>query len=163
MEKDKKYSRRNFIKTSGALTGALAMNSFTGDLLTANNAVTKVPVYAHLWVYASRYPPNWDCTPILDEVFSDLKYAGLQGVELMEIILRNDGSVTRLKELIQKHSLPVIGTSYNANMWMKSKHSEILEDLELVLERLHAVGGTTLGITVGDARHKKTEEELDAQ
>jgi sugar phosphate isomerase/epimerase len=81
----------------------------------------------------------------------------------MEIILRNDGSVSRLKELTQQHSLPVVGTSYNANMWMRSKHTEILEDIELIIERLHAVGGTMLGITVGDARHKKTEEELDAQ
>jgi sugar phosphate isomerase/epimerase len=127
------------------------------------NASNTVPVYGHLWVYASRYPPNWDCTPILDDVFSDLKYAGVQGVELMEIILRNDGSIARIKELAQKYSLPVAGTSYNGSMWNRTKHSETLEDVELIIERLHAVGGTMLGITVGDAQHKKTEEELDAQ
>jgi sugar phosphate isomerase/epimerase len=31
------------------------------------------------------------------------------------------------------------------------------------LERLHLLGGSTFGITVGDAGHVKTEEELDAQ
>jgi sugar phosphate isomerase/epimerase len=157
-------SRRQFIKASGTLSASVLLNNVTNPA-SANLEFfsSKVPLYGHLWVYASRYPPNWDCTPILDEVFSDLKYAGLQGVELMEIILRNEGSVTRLKELVQKHSLPVVGTSYNGDMWVKSKHSEILEDIELVLERLHGVGGTMLGITVGDAKHKKTEEELDAQ
>jgi sugar phosphate isomerase/epimerase len=157
-------SRRRFIKASGTLSGGLMVsNIINASVLDLEFLANKIPVYAHLWVYASRYPPNWDCTPILDEVFSDLKYSGIQGVELMEIILKTDGSVTRLKELIQKYSLPVVGTSYNANMWMRSKHSEILEDIELVTERLHAVGGTMMGITVGDARRKKTEEELDAQ
>jgi sugar phosphate isomerase/epimerase len=157
-------SRRRFIKASGTLSGGLMVsNIINASVLDLEFLANKIPVYAHLWVYASRYPPNWDCTPILDEVFSDLKYSGIQGVELMEIILKTDGSVTRLKELIQKYSLPVVGTSYNGNMWMRSKHSEILEDIELVTERLHAVGGTMMGITVGDARRKKTEEELDAQ
>jgi sugar phosphate isomerase/epimerase len=116
-----------------------------------------------LWVYASRYPPSWDCTPILDEVFSDLKYAGLQGVELMEVILKQGDAVARLNDLVGKYSFPVIGTSYYADMWDKNKQQQILEDAETVIERLHAVGGTLLGITVGDAKHVKTEEELDAQ
>ncbi len=73
-----------------------------------------VPVYAHLWVYASRYPPNWDCTPILVDVFSDLIYAGLAGVEVMEILLRRDDAVTRFYDLIHKYNLPVRGTSYYA-------------------------------------------------
>jgi sugar phosphate isomerase/epimerase len=163
-QKVKAESRRNFIKASGTLSaGLMVSNLIPGASFDLGNSSRKVPVYGHLWVYASKFPPNWDCTPILDEVFTDLKYAGLEGVELMESILRNDGSVSRLKELIQKHSLPVAGTSYNAAMWNKSKHAEILEDIELVIGRLHAVGGTTLGITVGDAKHKKTEEELDAQ
>ena len=46
----------------------------------AFNKETKVLVYAHLWVYASRHSPDWDCTPILDDLFSDLKYSGLEGV-----------------------------------------------------------------------------------
>jgi sugar phosphate isomerase/epimerase len=157
-------SRRKFIKASGILSGSLFLSDVINSAsLPFDFATRKIPLYAHLWVYASKYPPDWDCTPILDEVFSDLKFAGLQGVELMEVILRRSGSVERLKGLVEKFSLPVVGTSYNGNMWMKSKHSEILEDIELVTERLHAVGGTMLGISVGDARHKKTEEELDAQ
>jgi sugar phosphate isomerase/epimerase len=158
------YSRRNFLKTAGGLAGAsLFSNLINKNLFAAKNHVAKVPVYAHLWVYASRYPPNWDCTPILDDVFSDLKYAGLEGVELMEVLLRHNDAVTRLNDLIQKHQLPVTGTSYYGDMWNKNEHQKILEDIDLVVERLHLVGGTMLGITVGDAKHIKTEEELDAQ
>lgn len=154
-------SRRSFLKTAASVTGGTMITS----LVNASyfDKANTIPVYGHLWVYASRYPPDWDCTPILDEVFSDLKYAGLEGVELMEILLRHRDSVSRLTDLIQKHSLPVVGTSYNAEMWNRNKHQEILEDVELVTERLQTIGGHTLGITVGDARHKKTEAELDAQ
>jgi len=157
-------SRRNFLKTSGTFAGALALNSLINEnLFAAKNYVAKVPVYAHLWVYASRYPPDWDCTPILDDVFSDLKYAGLEGVEVMEVLLRHSDAVTRFNDLIHKHELPVSGTSYYGDMWNKNEHQKILEDVELVVERLHLVGGTIFGITVGDAKHIKTEDELDAQ
>lgn len=156
-------SRRRFIKTVGSLTGAVMLSGLTNEALAKNYSSPAVPLYAHCWVYASRYPPNWDCTPILEDVFSDLKYADFQGVELMEIILRHDNAVTRLRELSEKYSLRVTGTSYNANMWNKDEHQKILEDIELVVGRLHAAGGTMLGITVGDAGHIKTEDELDAQ
>ncbi len=157
-------SRRNFIKTTGSLTGGLMLSGLINEgCFSKNFSSLNVPLFAHLWVYASRYPPDWDCTPILNDVFSDLKYAGFHGVELMEIILRHDDAVSRLRELTQQYSLPVTGTSYNANMWKKDEHQKILEDIELVVGRLHAAGGTMLGITVGDAKHKKTEDELDAQ
>jgi sugar phosphate isomerase/epimerase len=159
-----RYSRRNFLKTAGGLGGAtLFSNLLNEDLFAAKNYLAKVPLYAHLWVYASRYPPDWDCTPILDNIFSDLKYAGLEGVEIMEVLLRHNDAVTRFNDLIQKHQLPVTGTSYYGDMWNKNEHQKILEDVELVVERLHLIGGTMFGITVGDAKHIKTEEELDAQ
>ena len=156
-------SRRKFIKASAALSGALLFNGLLSEYAYSNENKNTVPVYAHLWVYASRYPPDWDCTPIMDTVFSDLKYAGMQGVEVMEIHLRHDDAVNRFNELIQKYSLPVTGASYYGDMWNKAEHQKILDDLELVLQRLHAIGATMLGITVGDAKRKKTEDELDAQ
>ncbi len=146
------YSRRRFLKTSGALSGAFILNGMLNTCL-AQTASTKIPVDAHLWVYASRFPPDWDCTPVLDEVFSDLKYAGFDKIELMEVILRHEGSVQRLNELVQKHHLPVTGTSYYGDMWNKSQQQHILEDIEMVLQRLHLVGGTMIGLTVGNAQH----------
>src|SRR3954467_5056511 len=117
-------SRRAFITTSGSIAAGFALGCANSKVSASDVNVSKVPLYAHLWVYASRYPPDWDCTPILDDAFSDLKYAGFQGVELMEIILRHGDAVARLKELSQKHSLPVVGTSYNADMWNRQEHEK---------------------------------------
>lgn len=159
-----KHSRRHFIKISAALSGTVLLpGDFAASLLCTPKKRAAIPLYAHLWVYASRFPPDWDCTPIMHEVFSDLKFAGLQGVEVMEVHLRQNGAVQRFKNLIQQHSLPVVGASYYADMWKKTEQSKILDDIDLVTERLRATGGTMLGITVGDAGRMKTEDELDAQ
>jgi sugar phosphate isomerase/epimerase len=154
------HSRRRFLKTSGVLmiSGLLNENCFA-----ENNLKASVEVDAHLWVYASRYPPNWDCTPILDDVFSDLRYAGFNKVELMEVLLKHDDSVERLNALIHKYNLPVTGTSYYGDMWNKDQQQFILDDIGQVTQRLHLVGGTMIGLTVGDAKRMKTEDELDIQ
>jgi sugar phosphate isomerase/epimerase len=157
-------SRRSFIKTSALLSGTLFLpDMLFGKRLTPKK--NKIPVFAHIWVYASAFPPNWDSTPVLDTVFSDLSYAGIEGVELMEINLKNEHGVSKLKELISKYNLPVSGTSYNAiaPMWVKSNHEAIMDEFTLVADRLVGVNGKTIGISVGDANHTKTEEELDAQ
>jgi sugar phosphate isomerase/epimerase len=158
MKQKIKFSRRNFIKTTSASAAGMLLTGFNKNIFK-----NKIPLYAHLWVYASRYPPDWDCTPILEDVFSDLKYAGLEGVEVMEILLRHDDAITRFNELIHTYNLPVTGTSYYADMWNKDEQQKILEDIELVTGRLHTIGGTMIGLTVGDAGHIKTEDELDAQ
>lgn len=149
---------------SGCIAGATVLaNFFPNRLLGAATFHNKVPLSGHLWVYASKFPPDWDCTPILEQVFSDFKYAGLEGVEMMESNLRHGDVVSRVGELMQKYQMPVTGSSYYADMWDRSKQQEILEDVELVVERLHQLGGSTFGITVGDAGHIKTAAELDAQ
>ncbi|MBT1711984.1 sugar phosphate isomerase/epimerase [Fulvivirgaceae bacterium PWU5] len=153
-------TRRNFIRTSAALAGAgLACAWLPG----CSDPYMKVPVYGHLWVYASRFPPDWDCTSILAEVFSDFHYAGIQGVEVMESLLRNPSFVTRAKELVSQYEIPVTGTSYYGDFWSRDEHTRLLEDIEFVVARLEQAGGTMFGITVGDAEHRKTEDELDAQ
>lgn len=158
------HSRRQFIKASGCVAGAALLgNLFPGNLMGAGIFKYKVAVSGHLWVYASKFPPDWDCTPILEQVFSDFKYAGLEGVEMMESNLRHADGVSRIGDLIEKYEMPVTGSSYYADMWDRSKQQEILEDAELVVERLHKLGASTFGITVGDAGHIKTESELDTQ
>ena len=152
-------SRREFLKSSAAFAGLGLMSN--GDVAAKNSG--RVQVCGHLWVYASRYPPDWDCTPVLEQVFSDFKYAGIEGVEMMEPNLRHQDVVQRVKDLIDKYKVPVTGTSYSGNMWNKAEHSRILDDITIVLERLHEIGGNTLGITVGNAKRIKTTEELDAQ
>jgi sugar phosphate isomerase/epimerase len=161
---DQPSSRRKFIQQSGALFGAsLLMQHYFGKVMAEAVSAHKIKVNAHLWVYASKYPPKWDSTPDLESVFSDMHYAGIDGVELMDINLRHDNAVQNLSTLIQKYHLPVSGTSYGANMWDRNEHKAILEDVTIIVTRLHQLKGKTFGISVGDARHLKTEDELDAQ
>lgn len=153
-------NRRNFIKQTGALAGGAILWSGIPELLELRK---KVKVSAHLWVYASKYPPKWDSTPVIEQVFSDMSYAGLDGVELMEVNLRHDDAVKNLSQLIKKYHLPVTGTSYGAQMWDKAQSAAILEDIQLIIPRLHKLKGRTLGISVGDAKREKTAAELDTQ
>lgn len=107
--------------------------------------------------------PGYDFTPVLEQIFSDLSWAGIDALELMERALRHNNAVERIGGLSHKYRLPVIGTSYDAPMWNREKHSEIVEDASLIIERLAKLEGRTFGISVGDARRKKTDAELDAQ
>lgn len=134
--------------------------SFSGMLAPR---VASVPLFAHLWVYASKFPPDWDARPVLDQAFADLKAAGFAGIELMEVNLRADDSVAVLGKLVQQHGLPVSGTSFHADMWNRERHDAILQEVVLISSRLQELGGKTFGISVGDAGRKKTEAELDIQ
>ena len=98
-------------------------------------------------------------------VFADLSGAGIDGVELMEGVLRHDDGVATLNRLIKKYRFPVSGSSYGVGMklWDDTQHRKILDDIQLVVPRLHKVGGKTLGISVGQAKEMKTEQQLDAQ
>ena len=154
-----RQSRRQFLRASSALSSAFLFN----DLLTGCSGSDQVRVNGHLWIYASKFPPDWDASPVLEQVFSDFKYAGIEGLEVMEVNLRHADAVSHFRALIEKYDLPVTGTSYGADMWDRSQQQKILEDVELVVERLSQLGGKNFGITVGNARRIKTEEELDAQ
>ena len=147
-------NRRSFLKKSGvSLAATMVLPSTLQAGLLSDNFFKKVKVNAHLWVYASKFPPNWDCTPILDTVFSDLSYAGIDGLELMEANLRHYDSVGKLKSLIEKYNLPVSGSSYGVGfkMWEKGQHERILDDVNIVVPRLGQVNGKTFGISVGSA------------
>src|SRR5687768_8051583 len=150
-----KQTRRKFFHTSAVLGGAV----LCGNFLAGCSGSARVRVNGHLWIYASQFPPEWDATPVLEQVFSDFQYAGIEGVELMEVNLRHDGAVSRMRELSEKYKIPVTGTSYNADMWDKNQREKILEDVELVVGRLSEVGGTNFGLTVGNAGRKKTDDE----
>lgn len=120
-------------------------------------------VGAHVWVYASTQP-GYDVSPILEQIFSDVAYAGLDAVETMEQPLRSEGATRQIGELIEKYQIDLIGTSYGAQMWDKSKHTEIFEDVDRVMTNLESLGGRTFGTSVGEPHGRlKTEDELDAQ
>ena len=154
-------TRRCFVKRSmqaALAAGAASLSSSTGLASTDK----KVVVGAHPWVYAATQP-KYDITPILDRIFADMSYAGMEGIELMHTALRPDDAVERIEALSDKHKLAVIGTSFGGAMWDRDRHNEVLEDAELVITRLARLGGKTLGTSVGSARRKKTPDDLDAQ
>jgi len=152
-------TRRRFLQ-AGILGGlALGITKSSG---AAGTSKKKVVVGAHPWVYAATRP-GYDITPILDGIFSDMKYAGMEGIELMHTALRPDDAVERIGALKKKYDLPIIGTSFGGNLWDRSRHQEVLDDANRIIPRLAKVGGTTLGTSVGPGRGKKSPDQLDAQ
>lgn len=127
-------------------------------------AAPRKPVVAgHPWVYAATLP-NYDVTPALPQVFADMKWAGLEAIELMHTALRPADAVERIGELSTKHKLPVLGMSFSAEMWNRETHPAILDEANLLIPRLAKLGGRTLGTSVGTPQgRRKTTAEFDAQ
>lgn len=127
-------------------------------------AAPRKPVVAgHPWVYAATLP-EYDVTPALPQVFADMKWAGLDAIELMHTALRPADAVERIAELSGKHKLPVLGMSFSSEMWNRGTHPAILDDANLLIPRLAKLGGRTLGTSVGTPQgRRKTPAEFDAQ
>jgi len=154
--------RREFLQSAMMLGAGVAGLTQWASAGGGPTKAKKVVVGAHGWVYAAPLPGH-DYTPKLEEIFADLKYGGIEAFELMDVVLRHDDAVDRLGTLSHQYSLPILGTSYSAEMWDRSKQSAILEDAELIMTRLAKLGGRTFGTSVGQTRTPKTEEQLDAQ
>jgi sugar phosphate isomerase/epimerase len=152
-------SRRRFLGASAlAITAGVARAASQG----VAGPEKRVIVGAHPWVYAATQP-RYDIYPILDQIFADVAYAGIDGLELMHTALHPADSVERISALMDKHHLPVIGMSYGGAMWDRAQHAELLKETHLIIPRLEKLGGKTLGTSVGAAPKPKTSEQLDAQ
>jgi sugar phosphate isomerase/epimerase len=166
MRKTISVNRRRFLG-SGALAG---LTVATGGILGSSCRSTqsgaksqkKILIGGHPWVYAATQP-NYDIYPVLDRIFADMEYAGLDGIELMHTALRYSDAVERIKALSNKHNLPVIGTSFGGAMWDRTQHEAVFDDARTVVTRLARLGGRTLGTSVGRAPQTKTDAQLDAQ
>ena len=158
------HSRRSFLfQASGFLGAGLLPYLPTSKILKHPFGKSdKVLVGAHPWIYAAKLP-EYDITPVLETIFQDVKYALFDGVELMHNPLRQPKNIYILKDLINKYNLPLIGTSYGADMWDRAKHTFILEDVDMILDGLSQLQGRTMGISVGNTDNIKTENQLDAQ
>jgi len=119
-------------------------------------------VGAHPWVYAATQPSR-DITPLLDQIFADLAWAGFDGIELMHTALLPDDAEARLAALSERLGVAVIGSSFGGDMWKRDAHPRILAEAEQIVPRLARLGGRTLGTSVGDARAPKSPEQLNAQ
>lgn len=155
-------TRRQFLGRGTRALAAAGVLPLAASAAAAEAASPRVIVGAHPWVYAATQPGN-EITPILESIFADMRYAELDGIELMHTALRPADSVERIGALSRKYELPVLGTSFGGAMWDRRRHAEVLQDARQVIPRLAALGGKTLGASVGAAGHKKTPQELDAQ
>ncbi len=154
-------NRAEFIKTTLGIAGLAAMG--IPSMAFGLGKKGRFPVGAHVWVYA-KHQPGYDVTPVLPQIFSDMKYAGLDGVETMEHPLRSEATTKIIKELIDQYQLPLIGSSFSAELWDRSKQNKIFEDVENIMGNMASVKARTFGVTVGHPSGRiKTEEEFDAQ
>lgn len=154
--------RRNFLSLSLTTAAGMVAWSFRSNNL-ASGKNSAIPVSSNVWVYAKNLPKN-NVTPILGQIFSDMKFAGFDGIELMENTLREAGTVNLITELVDQYKISVIGTSYSANMWDESRHNEILDDAENVMKNMARIKARTFGTSVGRPSGRiKTADELDAQ
>jgi sugar phosphate isomerase/epimerase len=155
-------SRRRFLRTAATVVASTGL----ARPLRAAAIESPVVVGAHPWVYAATLP-KCDITPVLPQIFADMSYAGMGGIELMHTALRPDDAVARIGKLSQEHHLPVLGMSFDGAMWDRAKHQEVLDDAALVIPRLAQLGGHTLGTSVGAVawgqKTRKTPAQLDAQ
>src|ERR1039457_4915765 len=93
--------RREFLASSlVAITGCYV----TGCARYQQTPKRGVIVGAHPWVYAATQP-QYDITPVLPQIFADMSYAGMGGVELMHTALLPDDAVERISELSRHHKL----------------------------------------------------------
>jgi len=156
-------SRRQLLQSAGLGLVATASQLASGFSNPRPQAPgKKIVVGGHLWVYAANQP-GYDPTPVLDQVFADMSWAGLDGVELMHTALLPADAVARIGALKEKYKLPVIGTSFDGNMWNAAEHRAVLDQAEQVITRLQQLGGRTFGTSVGRAPKPKTPEQFDAQ
>jgi sugar phosphate isomerase/epimerase len=154
--------RRKFIQNTSLSLLALSLTK-PGFSKLAVKKTPKIPVGAHVWVYAASQP-NYDVSPILGQIFSDMAYAGFDGVETMEHPLRSTVYTKQIKEFIDQYKIKLTGSSYGADMWDKDKQNEIYEDVDKIFTNMASVGGKTFGVSVGaPAGRKKTEAEFDNQ
>jgi sugar phosphate isomerase/epimerase len=157
-------NRRKFIQNSSLSILALSLSrAGQSSSLFKEDSRKKIIVGAHVWVYASTLP-GYDVSPVLSQIFSDMSYAGFDGVETMEHPLRSPVYTKQIKELIDQYKIKLIGSSYGADMWNKDKQNEIYEDVDRIFTNMASVGGRTFGVSVGEpAGRKKTEAEFDNQ
>ncbi len=157
-------NRRKFIRNTSLSMLALSLYKMgNATSVIKDNDKKMITVGAHVWVYASTMP-KYDVSPILDQIFSDVSYAGFDGVETMEQPLRSQVYTKQIRELMDKYKIKLIGSSYGADMWNKDKQNEIYEDVDLIFTNMASVGGRTFGVSVGEpSGRKKTEDEFDNQ
>lgn len=155
--------RRHFLKSALSVASLLALQGCSEKTLPSTTK-SNITVGTHIWVYA-KHQENYDVSNILGDIWQDIKYAGIDGVELMEQPLRRRDKTAQIQGLIDEHNLPLIGTSYGSNFWDKTKSTQIYEDLDNIFTNMQTLKARTIGVSVGHPNNKrlKTPKEFDTQ
>lgn len=124
----------------------------TGDVLIA----------AHPYGYTAVVEDR-DLYRAAEQIFSDLGHAGYDGIELMHTMLEPPGAEQEMLDLSRTWELPVIGSSFGAQMWDAEKSDEILEAAERICAQLKMLGAHQLAISTGSTGEPKTDAQLDTQ
>jgi sugar phosphate isomerase/epimerase len=148
-------NRREFL----ALVPALAGYCATGPC----RAAEKILVGGHPYIYTQHRAELPRDVPLIEQAFSDMSYAGLDGIELGGEELRAADSVAYIRGLMNKHNLRVIAAGFTGPMCDPGRHAAMLERATTEAGRLAELGGHTLSVSVPQIRTKKTPEQLDAQ
>ena len=123
----------------------------------------EVKVGAHMWAYAATQPKG-DVYNILDRIFEDFSNTDFDGIELMvNVFLLHNDSYEKISGLSSRYKVPIIGSSFEANMYDKNTHEQILKDAEKILSILAKLEARNFGVTTGNAGRKKTSDELNVQ
>lgn len=154
--------RRQFLQSTVAAVAGLWVEGHSALAEGAAPSAQHVLLGGHAWVYAAPQP-GFDYTPVLEQIFADFKYARLEALELMDTVLLREGAVERIGALSRRYSLPILGTSFGADLWDRSQHPAIMDKARTVITRVAQLGGRTLGTSVGHAPAPKTPDQLDAQ
>jgi sugar phosphate isomerase/epimerase len=158
-----KMDRRKFIRNTSLYLLALSYARLDAAAIKKPKNLRKITTGAHVWVYAAGLP-GYDVSPVLRQIFSDVAYAGFDGVELMEHPLRSTAYTNQIKEFINEFRIKLTGCSYSGQMWNKDQHNQIYEDVDLIFTNMASLGGRTFGVSVGEPKdHVKTPEEFDNQ
>lgn len=121
-----------------------------------------VMIAAHPYGYTAVVEDR-DLYRAAEQIFSDLARAGYDGIELMHTMLDPLGAEDEMRELSQTFRLPVIGSSFGAQMWDAGKSDEIIEQTERICEQLDVLDAHQLAISTGSTGEPKTDEQLDTQ
>jgi sugar phosphate isomerase/epimerase len=148
-------NRREFLAAVPALAGACAVG--------VCDAAQKILVGAHPYVYSQHRAELPKDVPLIEQMFSDMSYAGLDGIELGGGELSTEGGLANIRGLMSKYNLRVIAAGFGGPMCDRDRHAALIERAQVQAGKLAEVGGHTMSVSVPQLKTKKTPEQLDAQ
>lgn len=123
--------------------------------------MAQIQIAAHPYGYVREV--GSDLYAAAHRIFAELSEAGYDAIELMHTMLDAEEATERIRDLSAEHGLPVMGSSFGAQMYDPEQSEAILARTARIAGQLGALGGHHLGISTGSTGEPKTDEQLDTQ